>query len=87
LLVCIIIGMTIEQSFAIDKLSGKKCYMLGARELSITRGDSSEYWKWIPSAELPISAQSRSLSSLYHSVLFTIFLYVATMVGGNILGV
>ncbi|GLT68441.1 hypothetical protein SLA2020_406730 [Shorea laevis] len=48
-----------NRSFAIDKLSGKKCYMLGARELSIAWGDNPRYWDWIPSAELPVLLQSR----------------------------
>ncbi|KAF3457654.1 hypothetical protein FNV43_RR02312 [Rhamnella rubrinervis] len=26
----------------------KKCYMLGARRLSIEWGDTPKYWKWIP---------------------------------------
>ncbi|XP_059448944.1 putative F-box protein PP2-B12 isoform X2 [Corylus avellana] len=48
-----------NRSFAIDKLSGKKCYMLGARELSIIWGDTPQYWDWTPSAETPVSPQSR----------------------------
>ncbi|PSR98364.1 F-box protein [Actinidia chinensis var. chinensis] len=34
-------------SFALDKASGKKCYMLGARALTITWGSSKQYWTWI----------------------------------------
>ncbi|XP_061994715.1 putative F-box protein PP2-B12 [Rosa rugosa] len=34
-------------SFAIDKLSGKKCLMLGARRLLIAWGDTPIYWEWI----------------------------------------
>ncbi|GLT68437.1 hypothetical protein SLA2020_406700 [Shorea laevis] len=48
-----------NRSFSIDKLSGKKCYMLAARELYIIWGDTSHYWKWIPSAESPVLPQSR----------------------------
>lgn len=49
-------GLTIfitylRQSFSLDKPSGKKCYMVGARGLSITWGDTSEYWQWIPLPE------------------------------------
>ncbi|KAF3457649.1 hypothetical protein FNV43_RR02307 [Rhamnella rubrinervis] len=43
-------------SFAIDKKSGKKCYMIGARRLSIAWGDTPSYWRW---RSLP--AQSRFL--------------------------
>jgi hypothetical protein len=76
--------MAIEQSFAIDKLSGKKCYMLGARELSIIWGDTPQYWRWISSAELPVLAQSRSLSTALFACLCVhmhaclSFLYIAT---------
>ncbi|GFY82593.1 phloem protein 2-B10 [Actinidia rufa] len=34
-------------SFALDKKSGKKCYMIGARALSIIWGSSPQYWKWM----------------------------------------
>lgn len=33
-------------SFSLDKLSGKKCWMLGARLLDITWGDTPQYWEW-----------------------------------------
>ncbi|XP_059448942.1 putative F-box protein PP2-B12 [Corylus avellana] len=46
-------------SFGIDKLSGKKCYMLGARELHIVWSNTTQYWKWVSSAESPVLPQSR----------------------------
>ncbi|CAK9142181.1 unnamed protein product [Ilex paraguariensis] len=33
-------------SFTLNKWSGKKCYMLRARELSIAWKDGPQYWKW-----------------------------------------
>ncbi|OMO88325.1 Phloem protein 2-like protein [Corchorus olitorius] len=33
-------------SFSLDKWTGKKCYMLGARELSIMWKDTHTYWRW-----------------------------------------
>ncbi|KAK8599709.1 hypothetical protein V6N13_060466 [Hibiscus sabdariffa] len=33
-------------SFQLEKGSGKKCYMLGARALSIIWGDTPDYWTW-----------------------------------------
>ncbi|XP_057459276.1 F-box protein PP2-B10-like [Actinidia eriantha] len=33
-------------SFALDKKSGKKCYMIGARALTIIWGSSPQYWTW-----------------------------------------
>ncbi|KAI4353127.1 hypothetical protein L6164_002098 [Bauhinia variegata] len=34
------------QSFQLDKRSGKKCYMLASRDLSIGYSDSPLYWNW-----------------------------------------
>lgn len=34
------------QSFGLDKWSGKRCYMLGARTLKIAWIDNSQYWTW-----------------------------------------
>ncbi|XP_057459285.1 F-box protein PP2-B10-like isoform X2 [Actinidia eriantha] len=33
-------------SFALDKKSGKKCYMIGARMLTVIWGSSPQYWTW-----------------------------------------
>ncbi|XVF38041.1 hypothetical protein REPUB_Repub20aG0063600 [Reevesia pubescens] len=35
-----------SMSFQLEKKTGKKCYMLGARALSITWGDTPQYWSW-----------------------------------------
>ncbi|XP_038717602.1 putative F-box protein PP2-B2 [Tripterygium wilfordii] len=35
-----------NMSFSLEKESGKKCYMIGAKDLSIAWGDTSSYWKW-----------------------------------------
>ncbi|KAJ9703204.1 hypothetical protein PVL29_004832 [Vitis rotundifolia] len=35
------------KSFSIEKRSGKKCYMIAARALTIEWGDTPMYWKWI----------------------------------------
>lgn len=35
-----------NKSFSLDKCSGKKCYMLAARDLSIVWGDTPRYWRW-----------------------------------------
>ncbi|KAM1095890.1 hypothetical protein FF1_010730 [Malus domestica] len=34
-------------SFSLDKWSGKKCYMIAARALSIVWANTPQYWKWI----------------------------------------
>ncbi|KAL3631659.1 hypothetical protein CASFOL_024643 [Castilleja foliolosa] len=36
-----------RKSFSLEKRSGKKCYMLAARELVIVWGDTPYYWEWI----------------------------------------
>ncbi|KAK4424668.1 F-box protein [Sesamum alatum] len=35
------------KSFSLEKWSGKKCYMLAARELSIVWADTPQYWQWV----------------------------------------
>ncbi|XP_071697643.1 putative F-box protein PP2-B12 [Rutidosis leptorrhynchoides] len=36
-----------SKSFWLDKWSGKRCYMLAARDLSIVWDDTPMYWRWI----------------------------------------
>lgn len=36
-----------EKSFWLDKESGKKCYMIAARELTIIWSETPSYWTWI----------------------------------------
>ncbi|XP_040997796.1 F-box protein PP2-B10-like isoform X2 [Juglans microcarpa x Juglans regia] len=57
----ILIGNSNNMSFQIDKLSGKKCLMLAARELSIIwgSGDTPHYWEWISSTQSPVLPKSR----------------------------
>ncbi|KAK0608720.1 hypothetical protein LWI29_035031 [Acer saccharum] len=42
-------------SFSLNKESGKKCYMVGARRLSIAWGNEPRYWTWIDQRFLPQS--------------------------------
>uniref|UniRef100_A0A804ITS5 F-box domain-containing protein n=1 Tax=Musa acuminata subsp. malaccensis TaxID=214687 RepID=A0A804ITS5_MUSAM len=35
-----------KMSFSVDRSSGAKCYILSARELSITWADAPWYWRW-----------------------------------------
>ncbi|KAK0591814.1 hypothetical protein LWI29_008647 [Acer saccharum] len=46
-------------SFWLDKPTGKKCYMISARELSIIWVDNPLYWTWIslPEGRFPIVAE------------------------------
>ncbi|KAL4380062.1 hypothetical protein GQ457_02G036590 [Hibiscus cannabinus] len=44
--------------FRLEKSSGKKSYMLSARELSITWSSNPLYWTWIPMSESRFSAVS-----------------------------
>ncbi|XP_077229053.1 F-box protein PP2-B10-like [Tasmannia lanceolata] len=36
-----------KMSFSLERETGKKCYMLAARELLIVWGDTPRYWRWI----------------------------------------
>ncbi|MED6149079.1 hypothetical protein PIB30_059078 [Stylosanthes scabra] len=36
-----------RKSFQLDKASGKKCYMIAARDLTIIWGSTPQYWEWI----------------------------------------
>ncbi|GAY65689.1 hypothetical protein CUMW_243060 [Citrus unshiu] len=49
----------IQHSFSLDKQSGKKCYMISARDLLIIWGDTPTYWSWtsIPEARFPEVAE------------------------------
>ncbi|KAK9949838.1 hypothetical protein M0R45_005349 [Rubus argutus] len=40
-----------KMSFSLDKWSGKKCYMISARDLDITWGSTPEYWTWTSDPE------------------------------------
>ncbi|KAF8019180.1 hypothetical protein BT93_H3922 [Corymbia citriodora subsp. variegata] len=41
------VGSNRNMIFSLDKKSGKKCFMIGARELAIIWGNDQRYWKWI----------------------------------------
>ncbi|CAA0816743.1 F-box protein [Striga hermonthica] len=36
-----------RKSFSLEKCSGKKCYMIAARDLYIVWSDTPQYWRWI----------------------------------------
>ncbi|KAH9670954.1 F-box protein [Citrus sinensis] len=48
-----------KKSFSLDKRSGKKCYMISARDLLIVWGDTPTYWRWtsVPEARFPEVAE------------------------------
>ncbi|XP_042032178.1 F-box protein PP2-B10-like, partial [Salvia splendens] len=48
-----------RKSFQLEKLSGKKCYMLSARDLYIVWGDTPQYWRFIslPESRFPEVAE------------------------------
>ncbi|KAI7747560.1 hypothetical protein M8C21_012072 [Ambrosia artemisiifolia] len=55
-----------NKSFWLDKLSGKKCYMLAAKQLSIALMDSPSCWRWtsIPESRFTEVAELISVCSL-----------------------
>ncbi|KAF3785887.1 F-box protein [Nymphaea thermarum] len=48
-----------RKSFSLDRSSGKKCFMLSARELKIVWSDNEQYWRWInlPESRFPEVAE------------------------------
>ncbi|KAK1315221.1 F-box protein [Acorus calamus] len=48
-----------KKSFALDRSTGKKIYMLSAKELCIIWGDTPQYWNWIspPESRFPQAAE------------------------------
>ncbi|GLT87702.1 hypothetical protein SLE2022_057680 [Rubroshorea leprosula] len=48
-----------QQGLSLHKRSGQKCYMLAARDLAITWGDTPHYWGWnsIQDSRFPESAE------------------------------
>lgn len=50
------------KSFSLEKWSGKKCYMLAARDLSIVWGDTPQYWKWTSLSESRFSEVAELIS-------------------------
>ncbi|KAK9993800.1 hypothetical protein SO802_023503 [Lithocarpus litseifolius] len=57
-----------KKSFFLDKLSGKKCYLLSARDLSIAAGHNNMHWLWFSLAE----SRFRKVAELHHVRLFDI---------------
>ncbi|KAK9292576.1 hypothetical protein L1049_020550 [Liquidambar formosana] len=51
------------KSFSLDKWSGKKCYMIAARSLTIIWGEHPSYWEWIslPESRFEEVAQLREV--------------------------
>ncbi|KAK1284449.1 putative F-box protein PP2-B2 [Acorus calamus] len=51
------------KSFALDRSSGKKCFMLSAREITIIWSDTPVYWTWItpPDARFSEAAKLRNV--------------------------
>lgn len=54
-------------SFALDHESGKKCFMVGARGLSITWGSSPQHWKWLslPESRFVLFSPDFIFASIY----------------------
>ncbi|XP_047159429.1 F-box protein PP2-B10-like [Vigna umbellata] len=52
-----------KKSFQLEKKSGKKCYMLAARALSIVWGGTEQYWNWTtdPDSRFPEVAELRDV--------------------------
>ncbi|XP_021718953.1 putative F-box protein PP2-B12 [Chenopodium quinoa] len=56
-----------QKSFSLDKWTGKKCYMFGARELAIASGENPRCWRWkpLPESRFPEVAELLGVAELY----------------------
>ncbi|KAI3448624.1 hypothetical protein Pfo_005289 [Paulownia fortunei] len=57
-----------RKSFSLEKWSGKKCYMLAARELFIVWGDTPQYWQWISLPESRFSEVAELLDVCWFEI-------------------
>ncbi|MFS7962019.1 putative phloem protein [Helianthus anomalus] len=57
-----------NKSFSLDKRTGKKCYMLAARDLSIVWGDTPRYWRWISLPESRFTEVAELISVCWFEV-------------------
>ncbi|CAI9776087.1 unnamed protein product [Fraxinus pennsylvanica] len=51
-----------KMSFHLDKRTGKKCYMIGAKELAISWGETPMYWEWKSQMDSSFSMVAKLLS-------------------------
>ncbi|KAK8464767.1 hypothetical protein PHAVU_010G078180 [Phaseolus vulgaris] len=51
-----------KMSFQLDKVYGKKCYMLSARTLFIVWGDTPRFWRWISHPDVRFSEVAELVS-------------------------
>jgi len=54
-----VLALKLMQSVQLDKKTGKKCYMLSARNLDIICGDAVHHWEWTSLPESRLVASSR----------------------------
>lgn len=59
-------------SFSVEKATGKKCYMLSARELYIVWEDNPNYWKWTSLPESRFAEVAELLSVCWLEIRGTI---------------
>ncbi|KAH6826576.1 hypothetical protein C2S53_019161 [Perilla frutescens var. hirtella] len=57
-----------RKSFSLEKLSGKKCYMLAARDLDIVWGDTPQYWRWVSLPESRFSEVAELLEVCWFEI-------------------
>lgn len=67
--------LVMTQMFWLDKSTSKRCYMLSARELSITWGNDQLYWSWKP------FIQSRFVNNINQLNLITALYLFGTVKG------
>ncbi|MBA0630075.1 hypothetical protein Godav_002207 [Gossypium davidsonii] len=57
-----------RKSFWLDRVSGKKCYMLSPRDLSIIWSDTPDYWRWVSIPEARFDEVAELLSVCWFEI-------------------
>ncbi|GKV02502.1 hypothetical protein SLEP1_g14935 [Rubroshorea leprosula] len=77
-----------KKSFSLHKRSGKKCYMLAARDFAVIWGDNPHYWSWnsiqdssVRWFEINGSISTCKLSSMTHYKAYLVFKLAARFFG------
>ncbi|CAM8931245.1 unnamed protein product [Rhodiola kirilowii] len=61
-----------SKSFLVEKASGKKCFMIAAREMAIVWGDTPEYWEWVSSPDSRFAEVAQLISVCWLELSLTI---------------
>lgn len=72
-----------KKSFSLDKWSGKKCYMVAARDLAIAWGDTPTFWDWISHPDPSLCFKKNKKIQIYVCFLTSFILILVLFVKMN----